>query len=245
MACALCQLDKPLRQSHIASEFLYEPLYDAKHRFRAFSCKAAEIPQIYQKGLREELLCNDCEQSLANKYEDYAATWFYRPAREVMKNPPVEFTMSDLDYHRLKLFFVSLLWRFGNVTDGVFRPANLGPHSEKMRNMLLQNDSGDWLEYPCMITGLTLNGKFYGDFTAGSFSTKVEGISVWAFVFSGFFFNFFVGSHVPPQILHPFFLKPNGTLEIGVKEIREIDSLYEFACGIGAAQLERRTKVKN
>jgi hypothetical protein len=91
-----------------------------------------------------------------------------------------------------------------------------------------------------MITALTLNGKFYGDFTAGSFSTKVEGVSVWAFVLSGFFFNFFVASHNPPQVLHPFFIRPGGPLEIGVEEIRSIDSLYEFACEIGAANIARR-----
>lgn len=107
--------------------------------------------------------------------------------------------------------------------------------------MILQDKPGDWLEYPCMITALTLNGKFYGDFTAGAFSTKVERVSVWAFVLSGFFFNFFVASHNPPQILQPFFLKPSGLLEIGVKEMREIDSLYEFACDIGVAQRGRRT----
>jgi hypothetical protein len=106
--------------------------------------------------------------------------------------------------------------------------------------MLLQDNPGGWLEYPCLITALTLNGKFYGDFTAGAFSTKVEGVSVWAFVLSGFFFNFFVASHNPPQILHPFSLRPGGPLEIGVKEMRDIDSLYEFACDIGVAQRARR-----
>jgi len=110
--------------------------------------------------------------------------------------------------------------------------------------MLLQDNPGDWLEYPCMITALTLNGKFYGDFTAGAFSTKVEGVSVWAFVLSGFFFNFFVASHSPPQFLHPFFIQPGGLLEVGVKELREIDSLYEFACEIGVAQGVRRKSQK-
>jgi len=106
--------------------------------------------------------------------------------------------------------------------------------------MILHDDPGGWLEYPCMITALTLNGKFYGDFTAGAFSSKVEGVSVWAFVLSGFFFNFFVTSHNPPEILHLFFIQPAGPLEIGVKEIREIDSLYEFASEIGAANIARR-----
>src|SRR5438128_518777 len=187
MACALCHQNKPLRQSHIVPEFMYERMYDSLHRFHGLSLDVSDRPQIHQKGLRQELLCHDCEQLLANKYENYAAASFYRPAVEAMKQPPTGFTMPGLDYHRFKLFLISLLWRLGNATHDVFRPARLGPHSDKLREMLLQDNPGGWLEYPCMITALTLRGQFYGDFTAGAFSTKVEGVSVWAFVLSGFF----------------------------------------------------------
>jgi len=118
MSCALCQLNKPLRRSHIAPEFMYKPMYDSNHRFRAFSREVSETPQIHQKGLREELLCDDCEQLLANNYENYAAASFYRPAVEAMKQPPPGFTLPGFDYHRFKLFLLSLLWRFGNATHG-------------------------------------------------------------------------------------------------------------------------------
>lgn len=237
-------MNKPLRKSHIAPEFMYQPMYDSIHRFGAYGRKAEEIPQIYQKGLREKLLCNDCEQLLANGYENYAATAFYKPALEKVKRKPINFSISGLDYHKFKLFLISLLWRFGNVTDNVFRPAHLGPHSEKLRKMLLQDDAGDWLDYPCLVTALTLRGKFYGDFMAGAFSSKACGISVWAFVLSGFLFNFFVGSHCPPQFLHPLFLKPSGDLNIDVCELRENESLYQFVSDIGNAQRERRAKLK-
>ncbi len=32
MSCALCQQDRPLRESHILLEFLHRPIYDDKHR---------------------------------------------------------------------------------------------------------------------------------------------------------------------------------------------------------------------
>src|SRR5687767_3804605 len=111
MPCALCQLKKPLRQSHIVPEFMYKPLYDSLHRFQGLSLDVYEDQQTHQKGLREELLCDDCEQLLANKYENYAAASFYRPAVQAMKQSPIGFTMPRLDYHRFKLFLLSLLWR--------------------------------------------------------------------------------------------------------------------------------------
>jgi hypothetical protein len=121
---------------------MYKLMYDSNHRFRAFSREVSEAPQIHQKGLREELLCDDCEQLLANNYENYAAASFYRPAVEAMKQPALGFTIPGLDYHRFKLFLLSLLWRFGNATHDVFRPASLGPHSEKLRKMLLGDNPG-------------------------------------------------------------------------------------------------------
>jgi hypothetical protein len=170
---------------------MYKPMYGSLHRFQGLSLDVYERPQTHQKGLREDLLCHDCEQPLANKYENYASASFYRPAVEAMKQSPIGFTIPGLDYHRFKLFLLSLLWRFGIASPGLFRPASLGPHSENLRKMLLQDNPGGWLEYPCMITALTLNGKFYGDFTAGAFSTKVEGVSVWAFVPLRLFLQFF------------------------------------------------------
>jgi len=76
--------------------------------------------------------------------------------------------------------------------------------------------------------------------TAGAFSTEAEGGPVWAFVISGFLFNFFVADHNPPQTLYPLFLQPDAPFVISVEEMRRVDSLYEFACGIGAAEGARR-----
>lgn len=70
MACRLCQKDKPLQNSHVVPEFFYKPSYDKKHRIYArISGKLAHMPPL-QKGLREPLLCRDCEQKLS-PYEKY------------------------------------------------------------------------------------------------------------------------------------------------------------------------------
>jgi hypothetical protein len=221
---------------------MYGPMYDSKHRFRSFSVNVSDHPQTHQKGIREKLLCHDCEQRFS-RYEGHAAKEFYHPALGAMAQlpPPSGFAVTNLEYPRFKLFLLSLLWRFGIANHGQFRPADLGPHFEKLRLMLLNDNPGGWLEYPCMITALTLRGRFYGDFTAGAFSTKQEGLAVWAFVLSGFFFNFFVGSHNPPPILHPFFMQAGGVLQVGVEDIREIDSVYELACDVAGANVARKT----
>ncbi len=84
MPCRLCLRDRPLRNSHIASEFLYRELYDEKHRaFQADALKGG-APSLIQKGLREPLLCTDCERDLNDRFEKpFLTAWRgrLRPAR--------------------------------------------------------------------------------------------------------------------------------------------------------------------
>lgn len=68
MACALCLVNTQLRLSHIVPEFMYRQMYDVKHRFFAMTAMSSERVRLHQKGLREELLCDQCEQRFC-RYE--------------------------------------------------------------------------------------------------------------------------------------------------------------------------------
>lgn len=235
MLCALCHKNKPLQWSHIVPEFMYQEMYDPKHRFQGLSTVVSDRARLYQKGLREKLLCEACEQQFG-RYENYAAQVFYGgvtiPVRRCGKN----LLIGSLDYKRLKLFFVSLLWRFGVTSIDIFRGADLGPHAEKLRKMLLAEDPGDWLAYPCLATAVTWQSKHIGDLILPPCLAKMEGHRIWSFVIAGFVFTFFVSSHVPPTPLLPGFLQKDGSLFIAIREITEIDFLHRFACEIRDTQ---------
>ena len=69
--CALCQKESELKRSHIIPEFLYKAMYDDKHSFHVLS-SVPELPDsMVQKGLRELLLCGDCETHISC-FERYA-----------------------------------------------------------------------------------------------------------------------------------------------------------------------------
>jgi hypothetical protein len=69
-SCKLCMSAGPLRRSHIVPEFLYKPLYDQKHSFSGIA-DSGRLSTL-QIGLRERMLCQDCEARL-QKWEDKAA----------------------------------------------------------------------------------------------------------------------------------------------------------------------------
>ena len=53
MPCALCHEERDIRNSHIIPEFLYEPLYDEKHRLQLLSIIPSQGNSFKQKGLKE------------------------------------------------------------------------------------------------------------------------------------------------------------------------------------------------
>jgi len=69
--CNLCRQEKELRYSHILPEFMYQNLYDhAPKRFYALTVNLDKAEgskrRIEQKGIREYLLCGECEVLLSN-----------------------------------------------------------------------------------------------------------------------------------------------------------------------------------
>ena len=70
--CRLCGSDdEPLRNSHILPEFLYRPLYNEKgHMLAIREPDATHRPtERIQKGIREKLFCECCEQYFNEHFE--------------------------------------------------------------------------------------------------------------------------------------------------------------------------------
>jgi hypothetical protein len=151
--CALCLHDAELCRSHIIPEFLYESLYDDKHKLHMLSVVPDKPNWHEQKGLREHLLCEVCDQRLS-PWERYASlvlkggvTLKYRCEGNII-------VISGLDYRQFKLFQMSVLWRAGVSSLQFFEKVQLGKHSEVLRKHLLAADPGSPERYGCFMFGI-------------------------------------------------------------------------------------------
>jgi hypothetical protein len=132
--------EKDLAHSHIFPEFFYGPTYDETNRFVSLSTHPRHKPKLFEKGLREYLLCRECEAQFS-RYESYAAS-ILRTAGEY-RTPDNHFiVIPDFDYAHFKLFGLSLIWRFHVSGLHMFDDVNLGPHAERIRLMLVAEDPG-------------------------------------------------------------------------------------------------------
>ena len=61
-SCRLCRNIRQLRNSHIIPEFLYKPTYNRKGHAMGIHGRGNRGWKSLQKGLRDPLFCEQCEQ---------------------------------------------------------------------------------------------------------------------------------------------------------------------------------------
>ena len=119
--CKLCLNENvELQNSHIIPEFMYQRLYnDQPKRYYIIKINdKSQSKRIEQKGIREKLLCKDCEVKLS-KLENYASETIYAKNlqnKTILKkinqssNQRILFhKIEKFDYALFKLFLMSLL----------------------------------------------------------------------------------------------------------------------------------------
>lgn len=227
MACALCLIDKDLRDSHIIPEFMYQSLYDEIHRFHVLSNDASERNQKFQKGLREKLLCGDCEQYLG-RYERYVSLLVGGELDLEYEAHGRLAVVRKVDYKALRMFQLSILWRAGASTLPFFSQITLGPHQERLRLLLRSDKQGIPWQYGCLMFALLHEDQIQKDLIVQPTSTKVDNVFGYRFVFGGFVWVYMVGSHRSTKHLETASLDPAGELRILKTDLASATDIMEF-----------------
>ncbi len=210
MKCKLCKSEKNLMKSHVIPEFLYAPLYDDKHRFHVLSAKG-KYHQYEQKGLREKLLCNECEGKL-NVNETYCSRVFRGAEGVNVKQNGGLLYVSGLNYQKFKLFGMSIVWRAGVSNLKMFEKVSLGPHEERLRALLNLNDHGFPHEYGFVISPLIQDHLESMGLIVQPTKSRISGCVCYRFVFGGLAWAFIVSSHKPEAIIENSLVNTNGEM---------------------------------
>lgn len=239
--CALCGLNRDLRNSHILPEFFYKLIYDPNpQRFHVLSTEPSTPERFLQKGLRERLLCGDCEQKLS-RWEHYAKRVLI-DAHGVQVTPVSHgWVFSGIDYKRFKLFQLSLLWRMGVSNLPFFEDVELGPHEARLRTALLNADPLQPDNYACLVIAVRIGQKLYPDWILEPSEARVEGQRCYWLVISGMLYMFFVGSHTAPRIATPFVLNTQNQMGVLDMDIHDIPFLSQAALKLRDAINTRKT----
>ena len=232
MRCALCLQEAELRRSHVLPEFLYETLYDEKHRLQVLSIIPEQGNWHEQKGLRERLLCDACEQKLS-VWERYASLALKGRLPLTFRQEGSVVHIGGLDYTRFKLFQLSVLWRAGVSTLQFFEKVQLGKHAEILRRLLLAGDPGSSERYGCFMFGLKHESGAFTGIIMQPGKVCLHGHIGYRFVFGGFLWSMLTSSHDLGPPLNQCTLGVNGNTVFLLRNATDMKNLVSFSVELG------------
>jgi len=240
--CRLCCLVRPLANSHILPEWGYGDIYDPRgHRGYALSADPGVRLGYVRKGIREPLLCLVCEGKLS-RYEHYARHLLTDPTRLVV--PPVGQHVPDqAEYRRFKLFQLSILWRAHVATDRLFRTVDLGPHAERLRQMLYAEQPGAPTEYPCVLGAMYLGADRCRDLILGVIQYHHGGHHRYVFTYAGFIWTFLVSNHAGRHPLAGAALQADGTFITFAFDMLRSEGFKRFSAELVAANRQKLDRM--
>lgn len=231
--CKLCLENKQLCNSHIIPEFIYKPIYDEQQKFYAFQLEGLPYAKNqgyrtkHRKGIRENLLCKNCE-NLLSKYENYVK-------QNIFENQNLSFPLDNqakytkvdnIDYQKLKFFQLSILWRASISSDELFKNVNLGIYEDKLREVLLNEEDVSPERYPCMMFALIFQGTHNKEIILDVDKIRLEHSSGYVFIFGGFVWLYCVSEN-PKSCFKNYSLNNKDILisEINAEEINRFNCL--------------------
>ena len=243
--CKLCLKEKSLCRSHIIPEFFYKPLSQEEEKGRFFSFQEnSDFIGVHQKGLWLNLFCDNCEDIL-QKNEDYVARLFDRGLWEIAK--PLKVTdgkvfeegkkLTDIDYSRFKLLFLSVFWRL-SLDTRFFQAIQFGPYQDKLRMIILNSSVPGETEFGVMITKVTIQGKYNPDLIAGILIDRWENkYHRYGVILQGYLISLIVGKPPIDNETLVCVTRESGCQIIGLLEFEKLEVLHGMAKQIANAKL--------
>jgi hypothetical protein len=226
MKCRLCHGTHELCRSHVFPEFLYRPLYGKTHRIRTVHAALPYVRRL-RKGLRERLLCTECETHLS-RYEQYFASVWYGPSGlPAILSMGEAVCKSGLDYPIFKLFHLSILWRASVSALDDFAGVTLGPHEERLRKMILTGNPGAISDYRLAASVLLRpNSRTVHTGIIGAPSRqRVGSHSYYSSVYAGCIWHCLMSNSMRSDIP---VLSENGQLVMHIIDVRSVPEAFKL-----------------
>jgi len=156
--CHLCHTSSLLKKSHIVTNSIFSFVRDKTMNNRFYEI-GGKTENIVQDGPKEYLLCDKCEQKIG-RYEKYykEAVHLSGHGIEIIQDDRIAI-IGNLDYKRVKLFLLSILWRMSISSLPQFANVSLANNEDVIRKIILEEKPGKSCEYPIAALIPLINGK--------------------------------------------------------------------------------------
>ncbi len=236
--CALCGIQAELVKSHIIPEWAYKPIFDSEHRLLRISSQHRQQVGQAHSGEWDRFLCAQCEASL-NEYDEYARAVIYSKPGEptfgiVPQRAKYGVNILNVDYSRVKLFQLSVLWRASVSKRELFAAVDIGIHEPIIRAMIREADPGDAIEYGCVMGALIYEpGKLFHEVVDKPVMYEQGEWTMARFLFAGCVWLYVLSQDAHNFPLRKYFLAPGAPLPLHIGNVQDLPGLVNHLREMG------------
>ena len=210
VTCRLCGAVGKLVESHVIPKALHLDVKPEGDNLRVYS-NSARHGQRCHTGVYGLFLCESCENAFA-PYDEYGVKFVKRHKDGIGDSPICESFQrgfeTSVDYAKLKLWVMSMLWRADVCDDMLYEKVDLGPKWRKaLADSIRSKTPGDANHFSVVATIFDEEYSRLGAIFS-PFPGKLSGVNFYKFYLPwGFTFFIKVDQRRPPQMLEPVTLK--------------------------------------
>lgn len=240
-SCQLCLQDKKLIKAHIIPEHFYKGLYDEKGQFievHVDKDKSEKTKKRFKGIWDNTILCGDCDNSILGKLDDYAAKilWGYRNQElkftdfQRPDEPLVQWrTAYGIDTTRIKLFFLSMLWRADVSKNVFFEDVDLGTeHRDKIRSMIIENNAGTRNDYPILLLHYSRSDTESRKVISKIFKYQKDAVTYYVAIMSGILVLWYIEPNATTEKFKSMIVSADNDLHIISSPTQGFDFLTKF-----------------
>lgn len=242
--CRLCLQEKPLlKKSHIIPDFIYRnsKIYHDDHTIHKIDLRQTFISKFTRRGIQRSgeyeggILCQNCDSKIIKEYEDYAKSILYgnKSSKEnqlIYSFPPGEVVIKNIDYQKLKMFFLSILWRAAISSRPFFKEIVLDQNKlEELREMIYTGNIKSNMDFTML---------FFLDDGDDSKLKQYMGQPVFGernncfiFIFPGIFVYYFLDKSLIPNAFLKYQIFDVGEIRFKNLSNKEIWELLQYLYG--------------
>ncbi len=210
MTCRLCnRSDLEMAKSHIIPRALVHDLRADKKHLLVVDTATGDNSHTQSGDWDDDILCRACEASFS-PWDSYAVDFFRSEPTNIFGSNSIAqwFEVNNHDYSKLKLFFISLIWRASVTTRPFFSAVSLGPYEAIAANHIQTSNPGSQDDFPVTINKFGQSQAAAGAERVHAAPTRLRkaGHIAYAFIFSGYQCIIWPGKKILPPSYHHFLL---------------------------------------
>lgn len=184
--CQYCgEIFPKLAKAHIIPRSFYKAIRgDDKYSIEITIGESYKNEKIWQCGIHDSnIVCEECEKLFCefdtHGYKVLSEALSQRNIWCDLNGHPCAYLIENADYHKLKLFFLSMLWRAHASTQFFWEHVSLGCHEPIIRSHISEKIAPPYNEYETFM--FNLSNKHYSNLIIPPWPQKIYDVSFYRF----------------------------------------------------------------